>query len=155
MRKRSTPHSINKPKRGKLFLIGLLAVLAMATAGITGCAGNLMHAQESFTEFYILGAKDRAAEYPQELRLGEDGTLTLSVVNREGRDSTYTVDITLNGIVEEHFGPVILANGQKWVREASFTPSQVGYDQKVEFLLYKEGYEGVYRQLHIWVHVFD
>ena len=34
-----------------------------------------------------------------------------------------------------------------------FTPNKVGDNQKVEFLLYRQGHEGVYQKLHLWVDV--
>ena len=35
----------------------------------------------------------------------------------------------------------------------TFTPQRVGDDQKIEFLLYREGQSGVEQTLYLWVDV--
>ncbi|AEH25457.1 DUF1616 domain-containing protein [Pyrococcus yayanosii] len=50
---------------------------------------------EAFTEFYILGPKGKAADYPTELFVGENGTVIIGIVNHEHRNVTYYVEIWL------------------------------------------------------------
>ncbi|NJE00418.1 DUF1616 domain-containing protein [Thermococcus sp. JdF3] len=50
---------------------------------------------EAFTEFYILGPGSIADDYPTELFVGENGTVIIGIVNHEGRNVTYYVQIWL------------------------------------------------------------
>ncbi|AMQ18841.1 DUF1616 domain-containing protein [Thermococcus peptonophilus] len=50
---------------------------------------------EAFTEFYILGPEGKAADYPTELKVGQNGTVIIGIVNHEGRNVTYYVQIWL------------------------------------------------------------
>ncbi|RLI78410.1 hypothetical protein DRP04_10185 [Archaeoglobales archaeon] len=50
---------------------------------------------EKFTEFYILGPEGKAADYPTKLRVGQNGTIIIGIVNHEYRTVNYTVEIWL------------------------------------------------------------
>ncbi len=47
---------------------------------------------EKFTEFYILGPKGKAADYPTEFMAGTPQTVIIGIGNHEYRDITYTVE---------------------------------------------------------------
>ena len=48
---------------------------------------------------------------------------------------------------------MVLEHEQKWGGEVSFVPEVASENQKVEFLLYKEGETDSYSSLHIWIDV--
>ncbi len=50
---------------------------------------------EKFTEFFILGEKNMAADYPTQLAVGEPGRLSIGIGNHEYRNITYTVETYL------------------------------------------------------------
>jgi len=50
---------------------------------------------EKFTEFYILGPEGKAADYPTELFVGEEGRVILGIANHEYRNVTYHVEVWL------------------------------------------------------------
>jgi uncharacterized membrane protein len=50
---------------------------------------------EKFTEFYILGPKGKAADYPTKLRAGQNATIIIGIANHEYRTVNYTVEIWL------------------------------------------------------------
>ncbi|NJE06979.1 DUF1616 domain-containing protein [Thermococcus sp. M39] len=50
---------------------------------------------EKFTEFYILGPNGKAADYPTELKVGEEGRVILGIANHEYRNVTYYVEVWL------------------------------------------------------------
>ena len=50
-------------------------------------------------------------------------------------------------------GPVMSQYGQGLEQEVNFTPVSVGENQRVEFLLFKEGESEPYRSLHLWIDV--
>ena len=105
---------------------------------------------ETFTEFYILGAGGMAEGYPTQLTLGQQGTVIVGIVSHEYEDSTYILELKLDGTVI-HSESVQLAHEEKWERPTTFKPSHRGEQQKLEFLLYRDG--AVYRSLHLWVDV--
>jgi uncharacterized membrane protein len=108
---------------------------------------------EKFTEFYILGNGDKAGNYPTDLRLGETGTVTIGIVNHEQSITTYNLLIKLNNnqIKNEN---ITLSNSEKKEIPFSFQATQVGKNQKLEFLLYKlPDNANVYRSLYLNVNV--
>jgi uncharacterized membrane protein len=108
---------------------------------------------EKFTEFYILGNGDKAGNYPTDLSLGETGNVTIGIVNHEQSITTYKLIIKLNNnqIKNENF---TLSNSEKKEIPFSFQATQVGNNQKLEFLLYKlPDNTNVYRSLYLNVNV--
>jgi len=109
--------------------------------------------EDSFTEFYILGPGGEAADYPAQLKAGEEGSVILVIVNRERETASYRVEIRVDGVNRGELGPIMLKHGGRFERVASFTPEKPGGGQKVEFLLYKQGQSGIYESLHLLVDV--
>jgi len=109
--------------------------------------------EDSFTAFYILGPGGEAADYPAQLKAGEEGSVILVIVNRERETASYRVEIRVDGVTEGELGPIMLEHGGRFERVASFTPEKPGGGQKVEFLLYKQGQSGIYESLHLLVDV--
>jgi uncharacterized membrane protein len=91
---------------------------------------------ERFTEFYILGPNGTAGNYPVNLTVGENGNLSIGVVNHEGVPASYQLLVNLENqtLVNENFN---LTNGEKKEIPLTFQPNQSGNGQKLEFLLYK------------------
>ncbi len=111
---------------------------------------------ESFTEFYVLGPDGRAEGYPRTLALGDSLTVILGVVNHEGDDANYEIEATVDGQVAGLIDSARLKDGERWERPVTLLPNQAGNSQKAEFVLYKEGMDGVdevYRAVHLWVDV--
>ncbi len=50
---------------------------------------------ETFTEFYVLGPQGKIAEYPQNLLIGENGSVIIGLVNHEYKTMNYTIEIWL------------------------------------------------------------
>lgn len=109
---------------------------------------------EKFTEFYILGPGGKADDYPTNLRVGEDGRLIIGIVNHEYATVEYRLEVWLGDarLTNESFP---LTHNETWERPFSFRPTQVGEDQKLEFLLFLTGQNETepYRSLHLWVDV--
>lgn len=51
--------------------------------------------QESFTEFYVLGASGKASNYPKNLTVGQNSNLTIGLINYEHKTIDYTIEIWL------------------------------------------------------------
>jgi uncharacterized membrane protein len=108
---------------------------------------------EKFTEFYVLGPGGKAEDYPTNLKVGEKGEVIIGIVNHEYANVTYQLEARLNGeVIDEK--SIELMHNETWESPFTFRATRAGEDQKLEFLLYKEGIMNeVYRSLHLWLDV--
>lgn len=136
----------------------LSIILVIAIVGAIGTLGYVIATPkvgEKFTEFYLLGLSGKAADYPTELVVGEEGEVIVGIINREHESVTYRVEIVIEEVKNNEVGPVTLEHDEKWERIVGFTPGRAGDNQKVEFLLYRQGQNEVYQRLHLWVDVTE
>jgi len=131
----------------------ILALTILGALGMLGYAIAGPRVGERFTEFYIEGLEGKAADYPKELVLGEEGKVIVGIINREHETVTYQVEVAIDGVKNNEVGPVTLDHDGEWEEIVGFTPERAGDTQKVEFLLYKQGQSEVYQRLHLWVDV--
>jgi uncharacterized membrane protein len=131
----------------------LLVISILVVLGTFSYAVIKPKAGERFTEFYLLGAGGKAADYPSELVIGEVAKVAVGIINQEQQSVSYHVEIRLAGTQIGELGPVTLEHGQKWEQEVSIIPETVGKNQKVEFQLFKEGEEKPGKLLHFWLHI--
>lgn len=130
---------------------------------------------EKFTEFFILGKDQKAADYPSRLVTGENSSLFIGIGNHEYRTITYTVETWLVSMafdettntssvramdrLDRFMVPV--SHNQTIIRPYTFAPGTTGYN-RIEFLLFNEtvpdelvrGMDRInrsYRDLHLWV----
>ncbi|MEM2687930.1 MAG: DUF1616 domain-containing protein [Thermoproteota archaeon] len=131
----------------------VLSACLVAAVGLTVYIAITPHVGERFTEFYILGPSGKAEGYPTNLTVGESGRVIIGVVNHEYEDVSYRVAIIFDnetlGIIDD----IRLRHEEVWQQNYTFTPKKSGDRMKLEFLLYREGVEGPYRTLHLWVSV--
>ncbi|MDO5837020.1 MAG: DUF1616 domain-containing protein, partial [Methanobacterium sp.] len=105
---------------------------------------------EKFTEFYILGPDGKASNYPTNLTTGQNGSLTMGVVNHEYATTDYLLLVKVNSSILYN-QTLTLTSGQKVEVPFSFTAGTPG-QKKMEFLLYKlPDKENAYRSLHLWL----
>ncbi len=143
-------------RQGKGWDRMLSIILTLAILGALGMLGYAIASPkvgEKFTEFYIEGLEGKAADYPEELVVGGEGQVTVGIINREQETVTYRVEVAIDGVKNNGVGPVALDHDGKWEQIIAFTASKAGDNQRVEFLLYKQGQTEVYQQLHLWVDV--
>ena len=108
---------------------------------------------EKFTQFYILGSNGKAGNYPTNLSVGENGNLTINVINNEGSTANYQLVVNLENETLENQS-FILANGEKKEIPLTFQPKQSGNQQKLEFILYKlPNKKQSYRYLDLLINV--
>lgn len=108
---------------------------------------------EKFTEFYILGPGGKAYDYPTQVVAGNKSTVIVGVVNHEYSQVNYTMRLSMDN-VSIYDRNLSLQHNQTWEQPISYTLNKTGDEQKLEFLLYKEGnFTGPYRDLHLWVNV--
>ena len=131
----------------------ILIIIVIGTLGLLGYIMLGSRAGEKFTEFYILGLEGEATGYPTDLSVGEEGSVTVGIINQERQTANYWLEIRIDSVSNNEVGPLELEHNQKWEEIVSFTPDSVGDGQKVEFLLYKDGESEPYHNLHLWVNV--
>jgi len=119
-------------------LVVIVIVVSLAALGALGYIISLPKAGEAFTEFYLLGKEGKVANYLGELGVGEEGRVLGGIVNHEGKEISYRVEVVIGGSESGDVGPVALVDRQKWQGEIRFVPEAAGENQKVEFLLYKD-----------------
>ena len=136
----------------------LTVILLAAIAGTIGTivyAVGTPRASEKFTEFYILGPGGKAADYPRQMILGTSARIIAGVVNHEGENVTYRIEIAMNGTSLGRVDNFILANEGKWEEPVSFNATVVGDNQSVQFLLFRDANATAYRSLHLWLDVLE
>jgi len=133
---------------------------------------------ERFTEFYILDRNGQTNSYPVEFITDNnqviqvkyrDGVteetayayITVGIVNYENKQVQYMVSAEVGGKpVAVYFGgkrvwsigPLVLAHNEKWEQVIGFAVSATGDNQKVEFILEKDGAQNT-DELHLRVDV--
>jgi uncharacterized membrane protein len=133
------------------YLSVLLLVSIAAAVGTTAFVIAVPKEGEHFSEFYILGANGKAADYPTAFAAGTPQWVTVGVGNHEYRDVTYTVE---THAFNQTFDPVTntssvdrstlldayrvtLPHNQTDERRVNFTVPDRNYN-KIEFLLFNE-----------------
>lgn len=120
----------------------LSVVLAASIIGAIGVAGYSLTqpiTKEKFSELGILGLEGKAVDYPREVIVGEEVRVIVEIANQELEEESYHLEIWIGGKKNGEVGPLVLAQGERWQQKVSFTPNQRGENQKVEFLLFKDG----------------
>jgi uncharacterized membrane protein len=151
---------VRLPRWPKLRVRPIDGVLALALTALLAGLGAVVYFvatsaedPEGYTEFYILGPGGKAEAYPGVVKVGEQATAVLGLVNHEGQDTAYRIDVRLDGKNADDIDGLVLGNGERWENTVSLLPTRVGQDQKAEFLLYKDERGEPYKSLHLWLNV--
>jgi uncharacterized membrane protein len=136
-------------------LYGVLAFALLLAIGSALTIVVLPKPGQHFTEFYVLGSEGLAENYPRQVAAGEPISLTASIANREGTAAEYLIEVRDDDQLLDAVGPVLLQDGEVWESSVSYALSQAGDDQKVEFLLYRDGGSEPYRSLRLWIDVVE
>jgi uncharacterized membrane protein len=133
----------------------ILAVSLLAALGMMGFAIAQPEIGERYTEFYLLGSRGLAADYPRDLALGDRLLVTVGIVNQEHRDVCYRIEMRSEAVPAEELGSVMLGHEEKWEQEVSLLPVNVGENQELEFLLFKAEEENPCNSLRLWINVSE
>ncbi len=144
-------------RRGQSLLDKILSIILIAAiVGAIVILGYVIvtpNAGERFTEFYILGLEGKAENYPKEVVVGDEVEVIIGIINREHETESYRLEVRIDGLRTNEVGPLVLGHDEKWEDIVSFAQYTAGNNQKVEFLLYKDGESEAYLTLHLWVNV--
>lgn len=158
-------------------LSAILVLIIVAAVATTVYVIVVPKEGEKFTEFYILGEKGKAADYPTDLHAGQAASVIIGIGNHEYRNVTYIVEMHS---VDQEFDPVTntsrvlsmerlvqfpvtLAHNTTYQEPHTFIVNSTRENQ-LKFLLFKDrappesvwGAERInlsYRDLHLWVKV--
>jgi uncharacterized membrane protein len=133
----------------------ILVLSILAAVVVLGYVAAAPKEGEHFTEFYILGLEGEAEDYPSELVVGQEAKVTLGIVNHEGEEMSYAVEVTIDGVKNGEIGPFVLADEAKIEEEVSFVLQKAGDNQKVYIVLYKNEESEPYSTLHLFIDVRD
>jgi uncharacterized membrane protein len=131
----------------------VFAVLIVATIAAIVWLAVVPEKGERFSEFYILGADGKAADYPSDVQAGSAATVTVGIVDREHEPTAYHVLVETDNTTIGQADNITLADGQKWEQPVSFTPTKAADNQTIEFFLYKNEQVAPYLSLRLWVNV--
>lgn len=106
--------------------------------------------QETYTEFYVLGADRKLGGSSQVTTGGESVAVILGVVNHEHADVSYHIE-RVGPSGAEPVAAIQLAHEEIWEQPYTFTLTHPGADQRIEFLLYREDDQEPYRSLYLWI----
>lgn len=144
-----------KPKVIKIIDLAILAVILLILAFLFFILLS-PKSNSGFTEFYITGPKGVAADYPDQLKAGEDGTVKLTVVNKENQETSYRIEIRVDGELNQSINRISLENHAKWEKNISFNVKKANETAKVEFFLFRGNTDTApYRQLSLRVKVLS
>lgn len=91
---------------------------------------------QSYSEFYVLGPDgNNITEYPNNLTSGENGMVTMVLVNHENQETSYQITTTSNQTVMDEINVILQPNEKKEI-PYNFTAGEPAV-KKLEFLLYK------------------
>lgn len=107
---------------------------------------------ETFTEFYVLNADDKANNYTTNMKLGSSSDLLIYVSNHEHKTVNYTIQVDIDKKVLI-YEKLKLNNNDIWKRNMTFVPDKDSDNMRLEFLLFKEDNLTTYRELHLWANV--
>jgi len=144
------PHRVVNVLMTVLLAFSLVAVLA-----VIGWRVQQGGSEETFTEYYILGAGGLLTDYPTVLRLDEPQEYTLGIVNHERKVMTYVIRAFLDGVEVTSVGPMTLDAEEKWEGQINVVPASAGEEQKLEMHLYRDMKDEVYLSVHLFVDVLE
>jgi uncharacterized membrane protein len=115
---------------------------------------------EYMTEFYILGPNGVAENYPYQVELQDEVSVTLGIANREQRETSYRVEVWVEdpsnpgrrSLVHQS-GPFRLKPSEVNQGTLSWHMPWAGDDQKVELLLFSNNELKPSHLLRMWVNV--
>lgn len=134
----------------------VLAVLFFASlGGAVYIASTPQQTTEPYTEFYVLDADGKAADYPTNLTTGERAEVIIGVTNHEHVGMTYTLVVsTENRTINNN--TISVGRGEQWEETITYSIEYSG-TVSVDFLLYRgtDTTGNPYRSLRLWTTVTE
>lgn len=154
------------PQQPRGWLQNLSATAKVGWLGLIGVllvTGVLLYLQPvsatgHTTEFYMVGAQNRAEGFPQGAVVGQPVAVTVGIVNEAHAHHTYHIEVWVsepNGTGVRYRATtsesIALTSGERWQFPLTWMLSRSGYDQQIEIVLFIEGQTTPYRRLQFWM----
>jgi len=139
--------------RSNKILTIVFAVIFICILVASVYAINSPRYPEQFTEFYILGPSGEAANYPSELKIMTDISVTAGIGNHESNTNVYRIDVKVNGTVVKNIPNISVDSEETKELKINLTAIELGNNQRIDFYLYKEGVDNPLRILYLTVNV--
>lgn len=123
---------------------GLAAVVAVVSDPSAGLESG---------EFYLLPGPGHGQDYPGTVRVNEEVSLRVVVVNRQPGPVDYTIRVALQGEPLAEYAGIRPGEKGKWEGEVAVTPRRAGQHQKLEYRLFRDGQAIEGSVLYIWIDV--
>ena len=82
----------------------VLVIVILGAMVITGYVVATSKLGQEFTEFYILGLEGETTDYPEELKVGEEGIVTIGIINHEYETVSYRVEVVFDDMKVDRLG---------------------------------------------------
>lgn len=158
------------------WLLNLLIVASLLLAfGSVGYAITTPRSGERFSELYLLNESANgtlvAGNYPEKFVRGESRPIVVGIDNREHRRINYTIVVEVQRVSVENGATTVLEeqelsrfhkslpHGATWRTTYNVTPTLVGRELKLVFLLYRgtapfdSTVDNAYLETHLWINV--
>jgi uncharacterized membrane protein len=146
-----------RPTKGELSgvdkILVMIIVASLILAGVVlGYVIVMPEEGEKYTEFYILDKNGTTEDYPKDLKVHENSTIIVGIVNHEGSSTSYSLRINLlnrSHVVNITWNFSITINDEE-KNEFNFIFNITSSDTYVlEFLLFKGLQMDPYLELHL------
>ena len=146
-----TPGTGNRNMYGVIILAVVVLLLAVPSYTWMYTANNT--SVKGYSEFYVLGPNGtNITNYPDNLTYGENGTVTIVLVNHENTNTSYQIVTTSNKTIINTMNLTLQANEKREI-PYNFTAGESGM-KKLEFLLYKlPDLDNVYESAGFWLNI--
>lgn len=138
--------------QNRIVLYLLIGIVIVLTAAII-CISVIPTKGDRFTEFYVLNKDGKASDYPSEISAGHPVSVKLGIINREGADAKYRIQVTANGAIINTIETGTVPNGQKWERSVDIDSGGTAGNQTIKFFLYMNDIITPYLQNPLVLHV--
>ncbi len=135
----------------------LLALVIVVAGGVAVYTYNKNI--QPISEFYLLGAGGMAADYPQNLKVGEKAAVTVVVVNHEKARTSYILRLSGDSVrayiegVETDVITLALGDGEQQAYQVEFLFDKPGPAQKLDFNLFRSADTEPYLNLYLKIAV--
>ena len=109
---------------------------------------------EAFTDFSVASTSERAINFPQDLKVGQNLDIYIFVSNHENKGCNYSVQVTIDGFTSNIGSGKTLANGETWNQPFQLSFKHLGQNERVEFVLLKDG-QIYLAPLYIWFNIIS
>lgn len=142
-------------KRNVYVMVLLVAVVFLVFVSSLTLMKPVSDVKSGYTDFYVLGPNgNNFTDYPSNITTGENGTVTIVLVNHESTSTTYNLVTTSNKTVMDNMTITLKPDEKKEIKY-NFTAGSAG-KKLIEVLLFKlPNTQDAYHTLSFWINIVN